>query len=265
MTDALPCCIHLSVCLWIMDPQSRASKKNVSHGNAVQPQYIMHLTQRPYYQWGSLCKDPVGNRTTRRPPDHRKENDANCSGQNHLARHDERGKKTRQTEEEVGRQHQEKDRPGVSKVLEDSGEERKMEGTSCEVWCPNDSWVKGYLRWGEDFLQFKRLTLSDSISPFTITFCHKRTPQWLQRDHLLHAIKKIITCTCITKPIISLPFAYTVGAYSEVQRHKMMMNKWKGQRAFKKNKKNSLCCTAFPQLTRFVTLHGKICPVVWIL
>ena len=33
---------------------------------------------------------------------------ASCqrSGQNHLARHSERGKKTRQTEEEVGRQHQ---------------------------------------------------------------------------------------------------------------------------------------------------------------
>ena len=29
------------------------------------------------------------------------------SGQNHLARHSERRKKTRQTEEEVGRQHQE--------------------------------------------------------------------------------------------------------------------------------------------------------------
>ena len=29
------------------------------------------------------------------------------SGQNHLARHRERGKKTRQTEEEVGRQHRE--------------------------------------------------------------------------------------------------------------------------------------------------------------
>ena len=29
------------------------------------------------------------------------------SGQNHLKRHSERGKKTRQTKEEVGRQHQE--------------------------------------------------------------------------------------------------------------------------------------------------------------
>ena len=35
------------------------------------------------------------------------------SGQNHLARHSERGRKTRQTEEEVGRRHQGMDRPGV--------------------------------------------------------------------------------------------------------------------------------------------------------
>ena len=33
------------------------------------------------------------------------------SGQNHLAKHSERGKKTRQTEEEVGRQHQGMDWP----------------------------------------------------------------------------------------------------------------------------------------------------------
>ena len=32
-------------------------------------------------------------------------------GQNHLAKHNERGKKTRQTEKEVGRQHQGMDRP----------------------------------------------------------------------------------------------------------------------------------------------------------
>ena len=35
------------------------------------------------------------------------------SGQNYLARHRERRKKTRQTEEEVGRQHQGMDRPGA--------------------------------------------------------------------------------------------------------------------------------------------------------
>ena len=50
------------------------------------------------------------------------------SGQNHLARHSERGKKTRQTEEEVGRQHQGMDRPGVRQVPEGSGEQRKSGG-----------------------------------------------------------------------------------------------------------------------------------------
>ena len=56
-------------------------------------------------------------------------------GQNHLARHCERGKKTRQREEEVGRQHQGMDRLGVRQVPEDSGEQRKMEETGCEIIC----------------------------------------------------------------------------------------------------------------------------------
>ena len=46
-------------------------------------------------------------------------------GQNHLARHSERGRKTRQTEEEVGREHQGMDRPGVRQVPEGSGERGK--------------------------------------------------------------------------------------------------------------------------------------------
>ena len=81
-----------------------------------------HLIRRPCYQPGSPCQDPAGNRTTRRPPDHRKETQTavvwSClpsirPGQNQCARHSERGKKTRQTEDEVGRQRQGKDRPGV--------------------------------------------------------------------------------------------------------------------------------------------------------
>ena len=46
-------------------------------------------------------------------------------GQNHLARHIERGEKTRQTEEEVRRQHQGTVRPGVRQVPEGSREQRK--------------------------------------------------------------------------------------------------------------------------------------------
>ena len=52
-----------------------------------------------------------------------------------VARHSERGKKTRQTEEEVGRQHQGVDRPRVGQVPEGSGEQRKMEETRCEIIC----------------------------------------------------------------------------------------------------------------------------------
>ena len=57
------------------------------------------------------------------------------SGQNHLARHSERGKRTRQEAEEVGRQHQEMDRPGVQQVPEGIEEQGKMEETGCKIIC----------------------------------------------------------------------------------------------------------------------------------
>ena len=50
-----------------------------------------------------------------------------------FARHGERGKKTRQTEEEVRRQLQGMDRPRVRQVPEGSGEQGKMEETGCET------------------------------------------------------------------------------------------------------------------------------------
>ena len=119
-----------------MDPNSRAPKKNTSYGNEVLPQGTTHLVQRPCYQRRSPCQDPAGNRTTRRPPDQRKETQTAMvwwcllfikSGKKHLAWHSERGKKTRQTEEEVGRQHQGMDSPEVRQVPEGSGEQRQME------------------------------------------------------------------------------------------------------------------------------------------
>ena len=69
------------------------------------------------------------------------------SGQNHLERHSERGKKTRQTEEEVGRRHQGIDWPGVQQVPEGSGEQGKMEKTGCKIICgaPTTLAVKGLM------------------------------------------------------------------------------------------------------------------------
>ena len=111
-----------------MGLHSRAPKKNTSQGNEVLPQRTIRLIQGPCYQQGSPRQDPAGNRTTRRPPDHRKEKQTavvwTClpfirSDQNHRLSHSERRKKTRQTEEEVGRQHQGMDSPGVHQIPED--------------------------------------------------------------------------------------------------------------------------------------------------
>ena len=128
-TIVIPCHFHLPVRLWIMDPRSRAAK-NTGHENEVQPQDTTHFIQRPCYQRGSLCQNPAGNRTTLRP-EHRKETQTEVVwtwlpfirfGQNNFARLSERRKKTRQAKEEVGRQHQGMDRPGVREVPDGSGE-----------------------------------------------------------------------------------------------------------------------------------------------
>ena len=120
------------------------SQQSFKEEYKVLPQDTTHLIQRPCYQQGSPCQDPASNWTTRRPPGDRKETQTavvwSCfpfirSGQNHPARHSERGKKTRQTEEEVGRQHQGMDRPGVRQVPAGSGEQEKMEKTGCEIIC----------------------------------------------------------------------------------------------------------------------------------
>ena len=128
-----------------MDPHSRAPKKNTRLGNEVLPQDTTHLIQRPCYQRGSPCQDPAGSWITRSPPDHRKETQTavvwSClpfirSGLNHLARHSERGNKTRLTLEEVGRQYQGMDR---GQCRTGKNEENWFRN---HLWCPNDP--RGY-------------------------------------------------------------------------------------------------------------------------
>ena len=129
---ALIQCFQVNLHLYLPSPlrfsliaTSRWSGFHRSHGNEVLLWDTTHLIQRLSSQWGSPCQDPAGNGIIRKLPDHHKEMQTvvvwSCllfiwSGQNHLARHSERGKKTRQTEEEVGRQHQEMDRPEVHQV-----------------------------------------------------------------------------------------------------------------------------------------------------
>ena len=79
------------------------------------------------------------------------------SGQNHLARHSERRKKTRQTEEEVGRQHQGMDRPRGRQVPQGNGEQGKMEITGCRIICgtPTTLGIKGMMMMMLNFVDFK--------------------------------------------------------------------------------------------------------------
>ena len=94
-----------------MDLHSTAPKKNTSHGNEVLPQDTTHLIQRPFTNEEVRAKiqQAIG------PHEElltivKKTQTAvvwSCfpfirSGQNHLARHSERGKKTRQTEKRWG-------------------------------------------------------------------------------------------------------------------------------------------------------------------
>ena len=140
---------HLPVCLLIMDPHSRAPKKNTSQGNEVLSQDTTHLIQRPYYQQGSPCQDPAGSWTTWRPPDDRKEMQTavvwSClpfirSGQNHLARHGERGKRTRQKRmrwEDIIQEWTGLEFSKSQRAVENR-EKWKKNWLQNHLWCPND-------------------------------------------------------------------------------------------------------------------------------
>ena len=100
-----------------------------------------HLVQRSCYQWGSPCQEPAGNWTTRRPPDDHKETQTavvwSCfpfirSGQNHLARHSEggrrQGRQRKRWEDNIGEY-------SGCQVPEGSGKQGKVEETGCEIVC----------------------------------------------------------------------------------------------------------------------------------
>ena len=127
-----------------MDPHGRSSKKNTSHGKEFLPQDTTR---------GSPCKDQAGNRTTDLLSIAKRRK---LQWYGHVSRFSglaktilqgtvKGGGETRQTEEEVGRQHQGMDRPGVRQVPEGSGEQGKMAETGCETiyGAPTTLTVKG--------------------------------------------------------------------------------------------------------------------------
>ena len=96
------------------------------------------------------------------------------SGQNHLARHSERGKKTKQTEEEVGRQHQGMDRCWVRQVPEGSREQGKMVETGCEIICGASRWRDRWWWWWIFSLLNKYL----ADVQISALLHHKNWPNW---------------------------------------------------------------------------------------
>ena len=69
------------------------------------------------------------------------------SGQNHLARHGEREKMTKQTEEKIGRQHQRNDRPRVCQVPQGSKEQWRRLIVRSSVVSKRPSQLRDRWRW----------------------------------------------------------------------------------------------------------------------
>ena len=105
-----------------MDPHSRVPKKNTSHGNEVCYRKILHISYKDHVtneEVRAKIQQVIGQHKDLLTIVKRRKLQW-CflfirSGQKHIARHSERGKNTRQTEEEVGRQLQGTDRPGFAK------------------------------------------------------------------------------------------------------------------------------------------------------
>ena len=125
-----------------MDPHSRAPNKNASHENEVLPQddtHLIHATndevRAKIQQAIGLHEDLLTIVKIRKLQWYGHVSHSLVLAKIILQGTVKGGKKTRPTEEEVERQHQGIDRPGVRQVPEGSGEQGKMEQTGCEIIC----------------------------------------------------------------------------------------------------------------------------------
>ena len=138
-----------------MDPHSRAPKKNTSHWIEVLPQSHTKISYKHH-----VTNEEVRAKIQRAVGPHEdllkivKRRKLQWYG--HVSRSSDAaktvlqgtvkgGRRQGRQRKEVGRQHQEMDRPGVRQVLEGSGEQGKMEKTGCKIICgaPTTLAVKG--------------------------------------------------------------------------------------------------------------------------
>ena len=124
------------------------------------------------------------------------------SGQHHFARHSERGKKTRQREEEAGRKHRGMGRPGFRQVPESSGGQRQMEEIACKIICgaPTTTAVKG---WVKVEVNYSGFLTSEQINSHP-WLNQPTNHQHHHRHHHHHLIIIIITYP-LTKRVVGAP------------------------------------------------------------
>ena len=137
-----------------MFPHSRAPKKNTSHGNEGLQQtlhisYKDHVTTQEVRAKIQQAIGPHEDLLTivkrRKLQWYGHVSHSSGLAKTILQGTVKKGKQTRQTEEEVGRQHQGLDRPEVRQVLEGNGEQGKMQETGSEITtgAPTTLKVKG--------------------------------------------------------------------------------------------------------------------------
>ena len=146
--------LHPSSCMWIMDHHSRSPKKNTSQMRC--DHKILHISYKDHVvsneEVHAKIQQAIGSQ----------EEDLNIVKrhklqwyghvfhcQNHFARHSERGKKTRQTDEEVERQHQGMGRPGVCTL------KNGRNWLQNHLWCPNNSLLRDRWWWRCNYEQYR--------------------------------------------------------------------------------------------------------------
>ena len=165
--------IYEFICIQSLFQKPRCSNSHLNDHTAIRPHKdLLTIVKRRKLQWYGHVSCSSGR-------------------QNHHARHSQRGKKTRQTEEEVERQHQGMDRPRVQQVPEGSGER----GKNGENWlrnhmvpqrpsCLRDRWwwciwtlTKDHpslnsFRTATRFFRLCRASLQDQYRNFTLRLMH---------------------------------------------------------------------------------------------
>ena len=136
-----------------MDPHSRAPKKNASHGNEVLPQDATHLIQDHVTneEVRAKIRQAIGPHEDILTIVKRRKLQwyGHASRLSRLAKtilqSTVKGGKRHGGQDEVRREHQGMDRPGVRQVPDCSGEQGKMEETGREIICgaPTTHAVKG--------------------------------------------------------------------------------------------------------------------------